>query len=182
MLYPVIGVFVIYCFVAGIVRLSRGWRKHTAKKKLFIVAEIVPPSAFIALLVASFFMAVEGMAFFKDPLMFGLRDRVRSKTDIPAVRDWLKTLSKEDYNHYGGRVAPNGCPKSLKVLNPNRPHVSTDENGNPKVRLMWGSGFLGHWGVVIGMEDMKFPPSRFSQYREYRLPVEPGVYLWRELQ
>jgi len=56
-----------------------------------------------------------------------------------------------------------------------------DKNGKPKVRLTWG-GPPGHWGVEIGMEDMEIPPSDFSQWGEYRLPLEPGVYVWHELQ
>lgn len=56
--------------------------------------------------------------------------------------------------------------------------LSTDENGNAKVRLGWGSGMLGHWGVEIGMKDMKIPPSDFSMYGEIILPVEPGLYIW----
>lgn len=59
--------------------------------------------------------------------------------------------------------------------------MSADENGSPRVRLAWGSGF-GHWGIVIGMDDMEIPPSDFSRYGEYRLPVEAGVYVWRELR
>jgi hypothetical protein len=180
MLYPVICVFIVYCFFAGITRLSRDWRKHG--RKTLIIAEIGIPLVYIALFVASFFMSVEGMAFFGKPLMYGLRERVRSKADIKTIRNWLKTLSKEDYVDYGERLSSEEWPKSLKVLNPNRPHVSTDENGNPKVRLMWGGGFLGHWGLEIGMENMKIPPSDFSQYGEYRLPVEPGVYVWSQLQ
>jgi hypothetical protein len=180
MLYPVICVFIVYCFFAGITRLSRDWRKH-GRKKLIIVAEIGIPLVFIALLVASFFTSVEGMAFFGKPLMYGLRERVRSKADIQVVRDWLKTLSKEDYADYGERLSSEEWPKSLKAFNPHYVRVDLDENGNPKVRLTWG-GALAHWGVEIGMEDMEIPPSDFSRWGEYRLPLERGVYVWHELQ
>jgi len=37
-------------------------------------------------------------------------------------------------------------------------------------------------GIEIGMEDMEIPPSDFSQFGEYRLPLEPGAYVWHELQ
>ena len=68
--------------------------------------------------------------------------------------------------------------ESLKALKPGIVSLLADENGNPKFRLRWGSGAMGHWGVVIGMEDMTTPSSDFSHYGEYRLLVEPGVYVW----
>jgi hypothetical protein len=60
-------------------------------------------------------------------------------------------------------------------------NLDLDENSNPKVRLTWGGPFA-HWGVEIGMQNMKIPPSNFSQWGEYRLPLEPGVYVWHEIQ
>jgi len=182
MLYPVIFVFIIYCFFTGIERLSRDWRKHIRKRKLIILAEIVIPLVFIALFVASFFRTVEGMTIFDKPLLYGLRDRIRSKADIETIRSWLKTLSKEHYTYSDGYIPSDELPKSLKVLNPDRVNVYADENFNPKVRLMWGGGFIGHWGAVIGMEDMKIPPSDFKPYGEYRLPVQHGVYVWSALE
>jgi hypothetical protein len=61
--------------------------------------------------------------------------------------------------------------------------LAVDENRNAKVRFMWGSTPIeGHWGVEIGAENMKIPPSDFSMYGEYRIPVQPGVYVWWELE
>ena len=72
-------------------------------------------------------------------------------------------------------------PESLGGLKDARASLSADENGNARIRLRWGSAMMEHWGVVIGMKDMKIPPSDFSLYGEYRLPVEPGVYVWSAL-
>ena len=66
---------------------------------------------------------------------------------------------------------------SLRGLKNAAAFLSADENGNAKVRLGWGSGLLGHWGVEIGRKDMKIPQSDVSMY-EVILPVEPGVYIW----
>ena len=184
MLYPVTGLIIIYYFFASIVRLFRGWRKHTGKKKLLIVAEIAIPLLLIALYIIPFFIPnVAPMFSFDKPLLYGCRDRIRSKADIEAIRDWLGTLSKDDYNsssHYNP-IPPSKQPKSLKVLKHGAVHLLADENGNPKVRSHWGGGLFGHWGFEIGMVDMEIPPSNFSHNGEYRLPVEPGVYVWREL-
>ena len=181
-LYPVIGVFVIYCFVAGIVELRAGWKKHSSEKKLISVAKIGIPSVFMALFFASLFTSIEGAFFFAKPFMFGLRDRIRAKADFQATRAWLKTHRGQDHADHYDRLSRREWPKSLEVFKPGVILLSADESGNPKVRLMWGSGFMGHWGVEIGMEDMRIPPSDFSQFGEYRLPLEPGVYVWHELQ
>ncbi|MFB0525569.1 MAG: hypothetical protein ACETVZ_08490 [Phycisphaerae bacterium] len=182
MLYTAIFIFIICCFFAGIARLSREWRKHDRKRKLIIVAEIGIPLLFIVLFIVSFLGSVKGMSFFGKPFMYGLRDRIGSKADITAIRDWLNTLSKEHYTDSDGYIPYDELPKSLKVLNSHRVNVYADEKGNPKVRLYWGGGAIGHWGVEIGIKDMEIPPSDLSLYGEYRLPVEPGVYVWNALE
>lgn len=180
-LYPAIGVFMIYCF-AGIVRLFSDWRKHNRKRKLIIVAEIVIPIVIIALFVAPFFIpiALDLWPGYK-PFTYGCRDRVRSKADIEAIRAWLRTLSKENYTGDTVRLLSDEWPKSLKVLNPRRVILSTDEKDNTKIRLTMGGRFA-YWGVEIGMEDMEIPPSDFGYRGEYRLPLESGVYVWYDLQ
>ena len=69
-------------------------------------------------------------------------------------------------------------PESLGGLKNARASLSPDENGNARIRLSWGSGVMGKWGVEIGMKDMKTPPSDFRHHGAYILPVEPGVYVW----
>jgi len=131
--------------------------------------------------------------FFKDPefgsrrnklLMLGVRDCVKSRADFAATRLWLQAFSDKDYdlsyNSYD-RISRADLPEPLKWLKDARPMISADENGNAKVRFSWGSGMIGHWGAEIGVEDMKIPPSDFSQYGEIRLLVEPGVYVWLEV-
>jgi len=179
MIYPVIGVFIIYCFFAGVARLSRDWRKHSRKKKLIIVSEIVIPLAFVALFIIPYFIPIGSDLWPpRKAFTYGLRDRIRSKADIEAIRDWLKTLSKEHYTDSDGYIPPNELPKSLKELNPPpRVYVSADKNGNPAVRITWGAAIF-HWGVTIGMEDMEIPASDFRHWAESWLLVEPGVYVW----
>ena len=53
MLEPVIGIFIIYCFVAGIGKYVRDWRKSKRKGKYLITAQIGIPIAFVVLLVFS---------------------------------------------------------------------------------------------------------------------------------
>jgi hypothetical protein len=179
-LYPVIGVFIIYCFVRGFARLPRDLKKRNKKEKIIIVAQIGIPLVFLVLLVSSFLLPEsEFLGYSYKFFMYGLKDRVRSKADTEDIRDWLGTLSDEYFiaDHFT-LIPSDEWSKSLKVLNPRRVYPLTDENSKREVRLMWGSGAMGHWGVVIGMEDMIIPSSDFSHYGEYRLPVEAGSYVW----
>ena len=178
MLYPAIGIFIIICFLGGVIRLFRDWKKRNKKRKLIIVNQFVIPIVFVALFIIPFFIPVEsdlwppGKAF-----TYGFRDRIRSKADIVAIRAWLRTLDKEDYDEFSVRGPRDEWPKSLKILNPEGVSILADENGNPQVRMIWGGAFF-HWGVVIGMEDMAAPPSNISEWTECWLPVEAGVYVW----
>ena len=178
-LYLVTIGFIIYCFVICFVRLYRDQRKHNRIGEFTIFAQVGIPLIFLVLLVLSFFLPEsEFMGYSYKFFMCGLRDRVKSKLDVKATRDWLGTSGEEYFriDHFT-RIPSDEWSKSLRVLNPRRVIPSTDENGNRKVRLFWGGG-LGRWGVVMGMEDMTTPSSDFRHYGEYRIPVEPGVYVW----
>jgi hypothetical protein len=179
-LYPILGIFIIYCFIASIVRLFRCWRKTTRRRKVALFAEIIIPLVSIALFVASFFVPDDSDIRWPPykSFAYGFGDRVRSKADIAAIRDLLRTFGKFGKQDQPGntRIPYDDWPKSLKALNPNLVLLSTDKNGTVYIRLLWGGGFQ-HWGMVIGMENMDIPPSD----SEYRLLLEPGVYVWVEL-
>jgi len=188
MLYPLMFIFIIYCLRRGFLRRFRSSREQTAKSQLTSVAEISIPLMFIISFVVSIFTSVKGLTIIDKPFMYGLQKRMKNKTDVEAIRDWLESLDDEDYdsidNSYNDLSRTRAeWPEPLKVLKPGRVFLSADKNGNAKTRLMWGSSPIeGHWGVEIGAENMEIPPSDFSMYGEYRLPVEPGVYVWHELE
>jgi hypothetical protein len=184
LLYLVVLVFIFYCLCSGIVKLSGRRGKRTRNEKLLIAAETVVPLVFIGLLVAFIFLGFTDKEF-RGPrfklFMYGIRDRIISKVDIEATRIWLQSLGDEDYDDSGhgyDRFPKSKRPDSLRGLKNAGAFLSADENGNAKVRLGWGSGMLGHWGVEIGMKNMKIPQSDYSMYGEVILPVEPGVYVW----
>lgn len=184
LLYLIVLVFIFYCFFSGIVKLSSRKGKLTINERLLVVAETVIPLVFVVLLVAFIFLAFTDKEF-RGPrfqlFMYGIRDRVKSKVDIEATRVWLQSLGDEDYDDSEPkykRLPKAKRPESLRGLKNAVAFLSVDENGNAKVRLGWGSGMLGHWGVEIGMKDMKIPQPDYSMYGEDILPVEPGVYVW----
>ena len=174
-IYPVLGIFIIYCFIAAIDRLLCGWRKATRRKKLAVSAEIGIPLVSIALFVAPFFVP-EDSPLNSTPVKsfaYGFGDRVRSKADIESIRDLLRTFRKPDEREIAPRIPYEDWPKSLKVLNPKTVVLCEDKNGTTYIRARWGGGFQP-WGMLIGMENMDIPPSD----SEYRLLLEPGVYIW----
>jgi len=195
-IYPTIGVFLLLFVAVCTIRLFIGWKRDTKRKRVIKIVQIGIPIVFIASFAVSVFTPIE---IYLDqpgykPYTYGFRERIRSKADVGAIRAWLKTLRKEDCTGEPIRLllTDSALPKiqwsgsvewseALKVFNPGYVTLDLDENDNPKVRLTWGGPFA-HWGVEIGMEDMEIPASDFSQFGEYRLPVEPGVYVWYELQ
>lgn len=188
MLYPLMCVFIIYCFCRDISRRLRGLREQTTKGQLTSAAEIGIPSIFIVAFLVSIFLSVKGMTILDKPFMYGLQTRMKSSVDVKAIQNWLKSLGDDDYDrkdHSYKDFSHNRSewPEPLRALKAGKIFLSADENGDAKIRLMWSYGpIAGRWGVEIGAESMKIPTSDFSMYGEYRLPVEPGVYVWRTLE
>ena len=161
-------VFIVCCFVVSIVRLFTAWGKHTRKKRLLMVAEVVIPIVFIMVWVSPF----------DKGFLYGFRDRIRNKADIPAIRAWLRTFDRSDYDEFGNRVPPEKWPESLRKLKPGaRVTLVADQKGNPKVEILEG-GAIFHWGLIIGMEDMEIPASKLKDGFAEWLLVEPGVYVY----
>jgi hypothetical protein len=105
--------------------------------------------------------------------MYGFRDRIRSKTDIEAIRDWLRTLDKKDLEYYNQHSHYNELPESIKAIGTQSVTFTTDKNGKPMVFFAFGGG-LDHWGVEIGAEDMEISQSDDISTAGYRMFVEPG--------
>lgn len=177
MLCPATAVFLVYCFCSGIWRLASGWRRHSQRKKALLAVEISIPVLFVLLFVMQF-LGPHRLQLWPDagPFLYGFRDRIRSKADIPAIRAWLKTLDEDYYIPHSNRLPREKWPKSLKALKPPRVIVAPDKNRNPRVLITWGGGFM-HWRVDIGIEGMV--TTEFDSDPSYAswLVVEPGVYV-----
>jgi hypothetical protein len=161
------AVFIVCCFFVSMVRLFIGWGKQSCKRRLLMVAEVGIPIAFVVLLP------------FGKGFTCGFRDRIRSKADIPAIRTWLRTLDRSDYDEYGHKLHVEKWPESLRKLKLSAGAVTlrADQNGKPQVEIIEGGAIL-HWGVTIGMEDMEIPVSNIKKWFASWLLVEPGVYVY----
>lgn len=130
----------------------------------------------------------------------GFKVRMQIHADIDAIRTWLKTV---DPNHVNGTNAgwkldyESHRVPAIAELHPRGTQVSLDDEGRPMVQLFWGSGMLGHWGLVVGDEHMEIPKTELPRrmvsaqgadssespmYGECRLPLAPGAYVWSELE
>lgn len=187
--YPTVMIIIFVPFVVigasfvviGTVRVFINWNRYTRKKRVIRITQIGISILLITIYFLALFIPIQPYSPGYKPFTYGFRERMRSKADIEDIRDWLKRRGKKESTGDTVRFISYGWPKSVKVLNPSYVNLDLDENSNPKVRLTWG-GPPGHWGVEIGMEDMEIPPSDFSRYGEYRLLLEPGAYVWHELQ
>jgi hypothetical protein len=161
--------FIVCCFVVSIVRLFIGWGKHNRKRKLLMVAEVAIPILFVVVWVLPF-----GKGF-----LYGFRDRIRSKADIPAIRAWLRTFDRSDYDEFGARVPRAKWHESLRKLKLTGGAVTVraDQKGKPQVEIIEGAAIF-HWGLTIGMEDMEIPASKLKDGFAEWLLVEPGVYVY----
>ena len=177
MIYPLAVILMIFCFFASIARLIYAWRKCTWAKRTLIITEICLPIVFVAWLIMPMYLRVESQLW-PDAAAFtyGLRDRVRSQADIPAIRDWLKTLDKKDYIPRRDYLLADELPEALKAMCFGVVSLSEDKNGNPEVYIFAGGDFH-HWGATIGMEDMVISESDLESRYDSWLLVEPGVYV-----
>lgn len=177
--------------ILGSVQAFITWKRYTRRKQIIRITQIGIQILLITLFFYALFVPIELYSPVYKPFTHGFRDRIKIIANVGAIRKWLRTLDKElcDGNyivlssgsHPFIRYWPDEWPISLIMFSPRSVILDLDENTNPKVRLEWGSA-LGHWGFEVGMEDMEIPPSDFSRRGEYRLPVEPGVYVWYDLQ
>lgn len=125
--------------------------------------------------------------------------RMEQRLDAEAIRDWLSSLDESAFDgelydllfSVNRKTLPFSLPYEVTVLDKKIHYVRFyKKDGERYLRITWG-GPYGHWGVVIGPEDMDIPAtvkphlsedSGVLQYGEYRVKLEDGVYVWHEIQ
>ena len=99
--------------------------------------------------------------------------RARKNTDPSELQRWAADLLRRyppDATNYSG---PFTLPQGVADVWDDPPHVSLIESGpahEAHVRLLWGSGPLGHWGFWLGSTNFMGPGTMWR----------PGVFWWRE--
>ena len=200
--YPGVTAFCLVTLLALIVyswrRLGPGWRWTLVLLLVLWAAGAASP--FLRLGPSGAMMRV-----------WGFYRYARIKTDVPAIQAWLDTLDPNDCRDQSleERIAPtarlNDPPKFIPwpscLLGLRSEHVYSrllkDNDGRPMIRLCWGSGMAGTWGIVVGNKDMEIPKTqepywkeyqsggkqdRLREHGEYRRPLAPGAYVWTDLE
>jgi len=136
-------------------------------------------------LVTSFGLGFAGMQPFPVEMFArGFAKHMAWRVDVPAIQTWLSTL---DANTYADAHAdPDGIPvpdtehpAAITRLHPNRyplgVRVVRNDTGKLLVRLMWGGGMIGHWGIEVRDRSMgAWPDSSGCGY----LALAPGARVW----
>jgi hypothetical protein len=174
-----------FLFIAVLVVRSIFWKRYFKSKKqlwLLIIAAVLCNPIFALI------CPIRPPGY--KPFTAGFHQRMQNRLDVEKIRAWLGTLDSEifDGEYYdllyemNGNVLPVPILEEINSLSEHVHYlVFYTENKMPCLRIEWG-GALGHWGVVVGPREMEVPPSDFSDYGEYRLKLEEGVYIWHELQ
>jgi len=175
------------CGLVLLLRMIVSWPKYIENKRRLLLFRLLVIIGLGSYLVLPFTpLKSPGMHIY----IKGFRHYIEAKADVAGIRSWLASLGPEDCVVYnitlsGGRKASN--PKDLQKhewprvvghLKPRYVTLSLDDDRRPMVRLNWGSGFLGSWGIVVGHEMMPTPESDLSPHGEYRKEISKGAYIW----
>lgn len=133
---------------------------------------------------------------------WGFRRYIQARADIPAMQAWLDTIDPNVCDGLWIDVAGTpsagspavSFPAPVLDLEPRHVQLSLDVAKRPMVRLQWGSGLLGTWGLTVGHEEMPIPKTQpreketlpsgqvFYNPGQYRLPLAPGAYVWHSIE
>ena len=170
------------CLVVLVVRILFVWPRHFRSWSRTVLVWFAVMASFGFFFVLPFARFPNQM----DVFMSGFQTHVKMRTDIGAIQTWLATVDPGDLEKEARRDNWDLAREAYRLaaiarLKPSCVHLRLDERGCPMIRLSWGTGILGSWGLVVGAEDMETPPSDTSRYGEYRFECAKGAYLWYEL-
>ena len=161
-LRAVFGLFILSCSALLIGRIIYLWTttpRWVSTIRLSIVVVIV--SGYVL----TYGLRVPGNVRFAQ----GFENKMRHDADVKAIRVWASGLS---IYGPGNRIPASVWPKCITVLKPGDVYYLEDANG---VKMAWGSGFLGNYGLVVGPTSMEVPPTTTA---ELIVPLEAGAYLF----
>jgi hypothetical protein len=183
LLFGLLLLGVVALLSVEVIRVIVRWRKLPAPDRRIHCCFIAIMAAFVI----SFGLGFTGIQ--PVPIeMFsrGFARYMARGADVPAIRAWLSTLDPKDYADVetdpGGVPIPEAeQPPIVARFHTERfPHgvrIVLSNAGRLMVRLTWGGGFIGHWGIEVGDTSMGTPPD--SEFIAYR-PLAPGAWVWYE--
>ena len=142
--------FAQYVAYVTAIQVPIRWLKHVQNKawlRLFCLL-IVGGIAFYIVLPFTRIGPVGYEAFTSD-----FRTDMQAEADIPAIRNWLRTLDPNDCRNQplNLKVAPRvsypnppkfiPAPPCISRLDARYTNLTRDDRGRPMIRLTWGGGF-----------------------------------------
>ena len=103
-----------------------------------------------------------------------LYNRLKGR-DINDMHEWLKSEKETDEK---GRVPRSKWPPSIDSLFP-RGVVVREIHGKQYARIIWGSGMLGSYDLVIGIDLKEAPLSEFEGF-EHKLWINSNAFVASE--
>jgi hypothetical protein len=136
------------------------------------------PRSWIIQISVAFALVIAGYVWFRghyDPRYIAIRCEKRAKKDINVeeLQSWAVRLLRQyppDTTNYSG---PFSLPRGVTNVWDYPPHVSLVASSHvheAHLRLLWGSGALGHWGFWLGSTNITAPGAKW----------QPGVFWWKE--
>ncbi|OHB65001.1 MAG: hypothetical protein A2Y77_07095 [Planctomycetes bacterium RBG_13_62_9] len=155
------------------------WRRQTRSGRRSLILWMVATAG----LACPFCLGLAGLSPSPfDMFVRGFVRYVERRADIGAIQGWVSTLDPnelaDEYGTVEKLLADSDQPPAVKRLSANSVMAMLDDRGHPMVRLLWGSGMIGHWGIMVGRKDMAMPPSDASDSGEHRFPLAPEAYIW----
>jgi hypothetical protein len=156
------------------------WRRQTACARRSLILWMVATGGLVVPTVVGF-TGLTASPF--DLYVRGFARYVKMHADIVAIQSWLDTLNRNEYILGEHAIAEKQFvgseqPPCIAHLHPKWATVRPDDNGHLTVKLLWGGGLIGHWGIVVGRKDMPIPPSDTSKSPLQGEPLAPGAYIW----
>jgi hypothetical protein len=102
----------------------------------------------------------------------GFEARIRATADVKAIRAWASTIAVPTAQGSVPEVDKSLWPDCVNALAPKDVYFLGGAKG---VRLDWGGGFAGHYGLVVGEEDMVLPGTTEP---DLIVPIQAGAYLF----
>lgn len=168
---PVLPVLLAYTLIT--------WRRQSPRARLSLLLGTAAIGGLVVPIIVGF-TGLTASPF--DMYVWGFARHVKMHTDIVAIQNWLDTLNPKEFTDSYGSVekcfAIAEQPLCIARLHPKSATVQPDDSGHLAIKLLWGGGFIGHWGIVVGRKDMPLPPSDISKSGVQYFPLAPGAYIW----
>jgi len=165
LLYAIVGLLLLSCIAVMVMGLLHQW-------KIIPVWGNAVRCVIILLMCASFIAAFTYGAAGVDRFAQGFEQRMRGMADVEAIRTWSSGLAVPPASDSVPSVPDNRWPECVTALAPQQVYYLTGIKG---VKLDWGGGFIGHYGLVVGAEEMVLPHTTMS---DLIIPLEAGAYLY----